>query len=113
LIIETVFYNMIDRKIGSIACSISSCCVPLLPWPIAAVAGAPICSTAAFAARALKRLIAVLEPEYVVLGSGNADKFGRPHNGRLENNSNAFEGGFRLWQDRGIKPSLVHGERTP
>src|ERR1700738_3478983 len=31
---------MIDRKIGSIACSISSCCAPLLPWPIAAVSTA-------------------------------------------------------------------------
>jgi polyphosphate glucokinase len=54
----------------------------------------------------VKRLIAALEPEYVVLGGGNADKVGKPpHNARLGNNSNAFEGGFRLWHDRVIKPS--------
>jgi polyphosphate glucokinase len=45
----------------------------------------------------VKRLIAALEPEYVVLGGGNADKVGKPpHNARLGNNGNAFEGGLRL-----------------
>jgi DNA-binding transcriptional LysR family regulator len=41
LIIETIFYNMIDRKIGSIACLISNCCAPSWPSPIAAVSTAP------------------------------------------------------------------------
>jgi polyphosphate glucokinase len=62
----------------------------------------------------VKRLIAALEPEYVVLGGGNADKVGKPpHNARLGNNGNAFEGGFRLWRDRSIKSSRARGERTP
>jgi len=60
------------------------------------------------------RLIAALEPEYVVLGGGNADKVGKPpHNARLGNNGNAFEGGFRLWRDRSIKSSRARGEGTP
>jgi polyphosphate glucokinase len=62
----------------------------------------------------VRRLIAALEPEYVVLGGGNADKVGKPpHNARLGNNGNAFEGGFRLWRDRSIKSSRARGERTP
>jgi type IV secretory pathway VirB9-like protein len=54
LIIEMIFYNMIDYKNGSITCWISSCCVPLLPSPIAVVFTAPpngssSCSRAQFA----------------------------------------------------------------
>jgi polyphosphate glucokinase len=44
------------------------------------------------------RLSAALEPEYVVLGGGNADKLKElPPNARLGHNENAFAGGFRLW----------------
>jgi polyphosphate glucokinase len=44
------------------------------------------------------RLVAALEPEYVVLGGGNADKLGSlPDKARLGSNANAFLGGFRLW----------------
>ncbi len=44
------------------------------------------------------RLSAALEPEYVVLGGGNADKLKElPLNARLGDNENAFAGGFRLW----------------
>ena len=54
----------------------------------------------------VKRLIAALQPE--VLGGGNADKVSKlRHNARLGNNGNAFEGGFRLWQDHPIK-SVAH-----
>jgi polyphosphate glucokinase len=61
-----------------------------------------------------KRLIAALEPEYVVLGGGNARKIGKPpHYARLGNNSNAFEGGFRLWQDGAIKLSRARRGRLP
>jgi polyphosphate glucokinase len=43
-------------------------------------------------------LVAALEPDYVVLGGGNADKLGSlPEKARLGNNANAFLGGFRLW----------------
>jgi polyphosphate glucokinase len=39
-----------------------------------------------------------LEPEYVVLGGGNARRLGElPANVRLGHNEDAFLGGFRLW----------------
>ena len=44
------------------------------------------------------RLVAALEPEYVILGGGNADKLGTlPKKSRLGRNGNAFLGGFKLW----------------
>ena len=47
----------------------------------------------------VERLVAALEPEYVVLGGGNADKLGAlPKKSRLGKNGNAFLGGFRLWR---------------
>jgi polyphosphate glucokinase len=47
----------------------------------------------------VERLVAALEPEYVVLGGGNADKLGAlPRKSRLGKNGNAFLGGFRLWR---------------
>jgi predicted NBD/HSP70 family sugar kinase len=43
-------------------------------------------------------LAAALEPDYVVLGGGNADKLRElPPGARLGDNDNAFIGGFRLW----------------
>jgi polyphosphate glucokinase len=43
-------------------------------------------------------LAAALEPDYVVLGGGNADKLRElPPGARLGANENAFIGGFRLW----------------
>ena len=54
----------------------------------------------------LKRLIAALEPDYVVLGGGNADKIDKlPRKIRLGANTNAFEGGFRLWKKGAFKPA--------
>jgi polyphosphate glucokinase len=47
---------------------------------------------------AIERLTAALEPDYVVLGGGNAKKLGDlPANVRLGANDNAFLGAFRLW----------------
>ena len=44
------------------------------------------------------KLTAALEPDYVVLGGGNAKKLDElPPNARLGANSDAFTGGFRLW----------------
>jgi polyphosphate glucokinase len=58
----------------------------------------------------VERLIAALEPEYVVLGGGNADKLGKlPQKTRLGNNDNAFVGGFRLWRDRATERSHASG----
>jgi polyphosphate glucokinase len=46
----------------------------------------------------IERLAAALEPEYVVLGGGNAKKLGDlPAKVRLGANNNAFLGAFRLW----------------
>jgi polyphosphate glucokinase len=48
----------------------------------------------------IKRLIAALEPEYVVLGGGNAGKLGKlPQRVRLGDNDNAFAGGYKLWKN--------------
>jgi polyphosphate glucokinase len=44
------------------------------------------------------QLSAALEPDYVVLGGGNAKKLDAlPPKARLGSNENAFTGGFRLW----------------
>jgi hypothetical protein len=46
----------------------------------------------------IERLDAAMEPDYIVLGGGNATKVGElPPNVRLGLNANAFLGGFRLW----------------
>jgi polyphosphate glucokinase len=43
-------------------------------------------------------LITAMEPDYVVLGGGNAKKLNElPPNARLGANADAFAGGFRLW----------------
>jgi len=48
---------------------------------------------------AVERLSAALEPDYVVIGGGAADKLDElPPNSRLGDNENAFKGGFRLWE---------------
>ena len=46
----------------------------------------------------VERLSAALEPDYVVLGGGNAKRLASlPPNCRLGGNEDAFLGGFRLW----------------
>src|ERR671930_1507093 len=46
----------------------------------------------------IETLRAALEPDYVVVGGGNADELKElPENVRLGDNQNAFLGGFRLW----------------
>jgi polyphosphate glucokinase len=43
-------------------------------------------------------LSAALQPDYVLLGGGNAKRLKTlPPNARLGNNADAFAGGFRLW----------------
>ena len=50
-------------------------------------------------AETIEHLRAALEPDYVVLGGGNAAKVGElPPNVELGDNQNAFLGGFRLWE---------------
>jgi polyphosphate glucokinase len=60
-----------------------------------------------YVADVVRRLVAALEPDDVVLGGGNAKLLGTvPPGCRLGDNANAFVGGFRLWS-RGMqrKPS--------
>jgi polyphosphate glucokinase len=48
----------------------------------------------------IAELSAALEPDYVVLGGGNAKLVRElPPNVRLGANTNAFAGGFRLWEE--------------
>jgi polyphosphate glucokinase len=55
-----------------------------------------------FVADIVKRLMAALEPDYVVLGGGNVKHLKvLPHGCKAGDNANAFIGGFRLWN----KPS--------
>ncbi|WP_300211577.1 ROK family protein [Bradyrhizobium sp.] len=52
--------------------------------------------------------VAALEPDYVVLGGGNALKLGRlPAKARLGDNGNAFKGGFKLWDTRTVKKPRI------
>ena len=49
----------------------------------------------------VKRLVAALEPDDTVIGGGNVSKLKElPPNCRQGDNSNAFRGGFRLWDDK-------------
>jgi polyphosphate glucokinase len=51
-------------------------------------------------AAVLAELSAALEPDYVILGGGNAKLVkDLPANVRLGENANAFAGGFRLWEN--------------
>jgi polyphosphate glucokinase len=46
----------------------------------------------------VEKLTAAVEPDYVVIGGGDAGKLGElPPNARLGQNDKAFLGGFRLW----------------
>jgi len=48
---------------------------------------------------AIEQLSAALEPDYVILGGGNAKRLeALPPNVRLGANENAFAGAFRLWE---------------
>ena len=62
----------------------------------------------------IARLMAALEPEYVVLGGGNVKKLKElPPGCRAGDNANAFVGGFRLWQEtRGCHASTAGKARV-
>jgi polyphosphate glucokinase len=52
-----------------------------------------------FVTDVVKRLVAALEPDDVVLGGGNVKKLKKlPSGSRAGDNDNAFLGGFRVWQ---------------
>lgn len=51
----------------------------------------------------VEKLTAALEPDYVVLGGGNASKLDElPPKTRRGDNANAFAGGFRIWEKGGV-----------
>ena len=53
-----------------------------------------------YVADVVKHLVAALEPEDVVLGGGNVHKLKKlPPGCRAGDNTNAFRGGFRLWEE--------------
>ena len=55
-----------------------------------------------YVADVVERLIAALEPDDVVLGGGNVKKLKElPKGCREGDNTNAFLGGFRLWEKAG------------
>src|SRR5664279_3358859 len=59
-----------------------------------------------FVADVVKRFIAALEPDDVVLGGGNIHKLKvLPPGCRAGDNDNAFRGGFRLWPAAGTRQS--------
>ncbi|MEO8478144.1 MAG: ROK family protein [Gemmatimonadota bacterium] len=56
--------------------------------------------------RVVELLRAALQPEYIVIGGGNADRLDElPEHVLLGDNDNAFTGGFRLWQPPYHSPS--------
>jgi polyphosphate glucokinase len=64
----------------------------------------------------VEQLKTALQADYVVLGGGNSKLLKKfPHNTRLGNNSNAFLGGYRLWQrpnSFSTRPTLEDGNRS-
>jgi polyphosphate glucokinase len=59
----------------------------------------------------VKDLTAAFEPDYVVLGGGNVAKLDKlPPKTRRGNNSDAFEGGFKLWDKPQAKPQGKPGK---
>jgi polyphosphate glucokinase len=59
-------------------------------------------------------LQAALEPDYVVLGGGNAVRLkDLPPGARLGDNRNAFIGGLRLWREHGAGGVLLPGAARP
>ena len=62
-----------------------------------------------FVTDVVKRLIAALEPDDVVLGGGNIHRLTvLPPGCRAGGNDNAFLGGFRLWPEAGRLPNSTH-----
>jgi polyphosphate glucokinase len=61
----------------------------------------------------VKRLIAAMEPDEVVLGGGNVHKLKKlPTGCRMGDNHNAFLGGFRLWRPTAGATKLGRGMNT-
>ena len=65
-----------------------------------------------YVADMVKRLKAAIEPDEIVLGGGNVKKLKElPPRCRVGDNSNAFLGGFRLWQDTNAREHLIRSRK--
>src|SRR6185295_16580620 len=65
-------------------------------------------------ADAVKRLVAAIEPDEVVLGGGNVRKLKElPPGCRAGDNDNAFVGGFRLWGRTATEKNSAPARRRP
>jgi polyphosphate glucokinase len=61
-----------------------------------------------YVADVVKRLVAAIEPDEVVLGGGNVKKLKElPAGCRVGDNADAFVGGFRLWDNAGARSHLA------
>src|SRR5216117_1880758 len=62
----------------------------------------------------VKRLVAAIEPDEVVLGGGNVKKLKElPPGCRVGDNANAFLGGFRLWEEAGARKNPTRAKPRP
>ena len=67
-----------------------------------------------YVADVVKRLVAAIEPEDVVLGGGNVRNLKElPPGCRAGDNANAFLGGFRLWEKNGAQTTVPRARRPP
>ena len=67
-----------------------------------------------YVADMVKRLVAAIEPDEVVLGGGNVRKLKElPPGCRAGGNDNAFVGGFRLWENTAAEKNSVPARRRP
>jgi polyphosphate glucokinase len=61
----------------------------------------------------VKLLVAALEPDDVVLGGGNVKRLKElPPGSRAGDNTNAFKGGFRLWDSKTKQTPEAPRKRT-
>jgi len=67
-----------------------------------------------YVADVVKRLIAAIEPDEVVLGGGNVRKLKElPSGCRAGDNADAFRGGFRLWERSAAGKNAAPPKRRP
>src|SRR6266446_6833319 len=67
-----------------------------------------------YVADVVKRLVAAIEPDEVVLGGGNVNKLKElPAGCRVGDNTNAFRGGFRLWKETHIRQNSTRVKPRP
>src|SRR6059036_2006971 len=67
-----------------------------------------------YVADVVKRIVAAIEPDEVVLGGGNVKKLkALPPGCRAVDNANAFLGGFRLWEKTAAEKNSAPRKRRP